>query len=181
MDVSHGASNLPELLSPLVQQRSSANSDPDERINLVGRDRTDLKSVAGFTNKQRAYLIKGSNLDYSSIFRIQLNRKRKIAGFTNTAEVLFTPLSALSERFKLSQSESKEFIDVIVKDRVSYNDKGGLFQAKTVAERLGLVPDESPRKLICKRSVLSTGDEGLDTLLNGGVRIGALTEIAGEA
>ena len=95
--------------------------------------------------------------------------------------MLFTPLSALSGRFKLSQSECAEFIDVIVKDRLAHR-KEGFFQQKSVAARLGLLKtpiEDAPTRRT--RDVLSTGDGGLDALLNGGIRKGALSEIAGEA
>lgn len=102
------------------------------------------------------------------------------AGFTTSTEVLFTPIAALSERFKLSTSECQDIVNAVVRHRFaqSYDSqRTRCFHSQSVADQLGQLNLDEPES----NRRLSTGDAGLDRVLGGGIVPGALTEFSGEA
>ncbi|GAA5919870.1 hypothetical protein JCM1841_002083 [Sporobolomyces salmonicolor] len=92
------------------------------------------------------------------------------AQYLTAAEVLLTPAQVLAQRTKLSQFEVNHLLREL-SDAVLQQDKT---RDQTVAELV-----ERQEELGGGRITL--GDPGLDELFGGGVRVGQLTEIAGQS
>ncbi|GAA5872207.1 hypothetical protein JCM16303_001015 [Sporobolomyces ruberrimus] len=107
-------------------------------------------------------------LDLSPRYRAHLLK----AQYTTVAEVLLTPLHQLRQRTNLSHSD----VDQLVADlsQAVLSSEGP--KCSSVAQLVGL---ESERTL--RGGKISFGDPEIDLLFDGGVRVGSLTEIAGQS
>lgn len=94
-----------------------------------------------------------------------------IAGYLTAAEVLLSSPSVLVQRSKLSPTEVLALLSEISHAVCSLPSTVD----KSVAEIVE-ADDKSGLGAVC-----STGDEGLDLLLGGGIRVGSLTELAGQS
>ncbi|GAA6005812.1 uncharacterized protein JCM10292_004646 [Rhodotorula paludigena] len=90
------------------------------------------------------------------------------AQYLTAAEVLLTPPPILARRTKLPPADIAHLLDELARAVCSIEQS----RDRTVAELCA--GEEGTR-------VLTTGDAGLDELLGGGVRVGSLTEIAGQS
>lgn len=129
------------------------------------------------TFSQDAFLISFSSPFYSHL-----------ANFTTVAEVLVSTPHLISKRSKLSYSDVQEILlelsfslrkhkVQIVADILSLNDreKG---EVEGASEEEILAAEVAYKK---GHNWISSGDEGLDALLGNGVKIGGITEIAGQS
>ncbi|GAA5908338.1 hypothetical protein JCM5296_001286 [Sporobolomyces johnsonii] len=92
------------------------------------------------------------------------------ARYLTAAEVLLTPAHVLAQRTKLSQFEVNQLLQEL-SAAVLQQDKA---KDRTVAELV-----QRQEKL--EDGLITLGDAGLDELFGGGVRVGSLTEIAGQS
>ncbi|BGP35574.1 DNA repair protein rhp57 [Rhodotorula toruloides] len=111
----------------------------------------ELKDLASLTPKYRAHLVK--------------------AGYLTAAEVLLSSPSALTQRTKLPPTEVLHLLSAISHAVCSL--------PSTVDKSVAETVEEDERKGL--GAVFTTGDEGLDLLLGGGIRVGSLTELAGQS
>ncbi|KAJ8291629.1 DNA repair protein XRCC3 [Rhodotorula toruloides] len=111
----------------------------------------ELKELASLTPKYRAHLVK--------------------AGYLTAAEVLLSSPSALTQRTKLPPAEVLHLLSSISHAVCSL--------PSTVDKSVAEIVEEEERKGL--GAVFTTGDEGVDLLLGGGIRVGSLTELAGQS
>lgn len=110
-----------------------------------------------------------------------LRNATPLAGFTTTAEVLYTPLRPLSERLRLPEHECRELVQAIVDERKKRWITEG--RSKSVAQQLRelAINVDGDGSSIRELLSLTVGDHGIRTLLGGGLLPGTLTEVTGEA
>ncbi|BGP03684.1 putative RAD57 protein [Rhodotorula toruloides ATCC 204091] len=111
----------------------------------------ELKDLASLTPKYRAHLVK--------------------AGYLTAAEVLLSSPSALTQRTKLPPTEVLHLLSAISHAVCSL--------PSTIDKSVAEIVEEEERKGL--GAVFTTGDEGVDLLLGGGIRVGSLTELAGQS
>jgi DNA repair protein RAD57 len=100
------------------------------------------------------------------------------AGYLTSSEVLLTPLDTLRRKLHLTSSEASSLILQISHTLI-------LGQTRTVAEILELEgPEEEGEEEREGERVgewITSGDMGIDELLGGGLRMGSITEVAGQS
>lgn len=96
---------------------------------------------------------------------------RHTAGYLTAAEVLLSSPSALTQRTKLPPAEVLHLLSSISHAVCSL--------PSTVDKSVAEIVEEEERKGL--GAVFTTGDEGVDLLLGGGIRVGSLTELAGQS
>jgi hypothetical protein len=110
------------------------------------------------------------------------------ANYLNAQDVLLPPLPDLSRRLKIRLPEAQALVSAIcraITPRTSvvstlpvgtgaYDGAGAVSRPGKRKRRNGYGAEHE------SESWIRTGDEGLDTLLGGGIRIGCITEIVGE-
>ncbi|GAA5901254.1 uncharacterized protein JCM6883_000154 [Sporobolomyces salmoneus] len=107
-------------------------------------------------------------LDLSSRFTAHLLR----AQYTTAAEVLLTPVHQLAQKTNLSQIDVEQLVFDVSQAVLSREEA----QCSSVAALAG-----TDRNRSIKGGKVSFGDPQIDLLFDGGVRIGSLTEIAGQS
>ncbi|BGP27833.1 DNA-repair protein XRCC3 [Rhodotorula toruloides] len=111
----------------------------------------ELKELASLTPKYRAHLVK--------------------AGYLTAAEVLLSSPTALTQRSKLPPTEVLHLLSELSHVVCSL--------PSTVDKSVAEIVEEDEKSGL--RAAFTTGDEGLDSLLGGGIRVGSLTELAGQS
>ena len=97
------------------------------------------------------------------------------AGFHTAAEVLLTTPANLAKKTTLSTTD---VTSLILELSLSLDAEE---PARTVADLLGLTEDDDELDAPRAACTITTGDEGMDQLLGGGVRVESITEFVGEA
>lgn len=136
----------------------------------------DIHDIDGLNSKYKAFLIRGES-------HVCVHRRLKpdnvniiAADLTCVATILSLPVAAIQHRTKLSHSDVNSLLDVIIDSQLP--------PIKTVAEHFGYPSSSqysSTDGLALQPECFSTGDEGFDSLLGGGIRLGKITEFVGTA
>ncbi|SCV74206.1 BQ2448_6638 [Microbotryum intermedium] len=124
----------------------------------------ELRDLSGLTSKYRAHLIK--------------------AGYITASEVLLAPPTTVAKRTTLPGDE----IEALLTELSTVLLSSAAHQSSTVADlvetsttRLSHVQDGQALLAAPRPMTTTTGDFGMDKLLDGGIAIGSVTEIAGKA
>jgi hypothetical protein len=94
------------------------------------------------------------------------------AQYTTAAEVLLTPPYQLGQRTNLSQADTEQLVfdlsqAVLAREEAQCRSVAQLVNSQGSTEKRG--------------GKISSGDAEIDLLFDGGIRVGSLTEIAGQS